>query len=117
MRKMPRCYYCKCPLDWGNPHGAHGPTRDHKIPRARGGQGGTNLVLSCRRCNEEKDNLTVDEYGAWIEAGRPPMYEFKWSLDHFRQFYERQGARPPQPRTMAPDATSTQPEREGGAGC
>jgi len=43
-------------------------TRDHVIPRARGGTDAwTNVVTSCNKCNHKKDNKTL------AEAGMKPM--------------------------------------------
>lgn len=37
--------------------------KEHVIPRSRGGSNRiSNLVLSCRSCNEKKDNLPIEEY-------------------------------------------------------
>ena len=37
--------------------------KEHVIPRSRGGSNRiNNLVLSCRSCNEKKDNLLIEEY-------------------------------------------------------
>jgi HNH endonuclease len=59
-----RCHYCGCRLHCPlcDPAGIGRPvTRDHVIPRARGGQGRGNLVASCRPCNERKaDRLPGD---------------------------------------------------------
>ena len=37
--------------------------KEHVVPRSRGGSNRiSNLVLSCRKCNEQKDNATIDEF-------------------------------------------------------
>jgi 5-methylcytosine-specific restriction endonuclease McrA len=51
------CHYCYIQLE---PDDA---TVDHLVPKSRGGTNDrSNLVLSCKRCNEEKSNLTDSEY-------------------------------------------------------
>ena len=37
--------------------------KEHVVPRSRGGSNRiSNLVLSCRSCNEKKDNLPIEEF-------------------------------------------------------
>lgn len=37
--------------------------KEHVVPKSRGGSNRiSNLVLSCRECNQKKDNLTIEEY-------------------------------------------------------
>jgi CRISPR/Cas system Type II protein with McrA/HNH and RuvC-like nuclease domain len=39
-------------------------TLDHVIPKSRGGEDSwENLVTACKSCNNEKDNLTAEEWG------------------------------------------------------
>lgn len=41
-------------------------TRDHLIPRSRGGKTEpANIILCCKKCNNEKGALTPDEYAHW----------------------------------------------------
>ncbi len=55
------CAYCHIPMDYGHPRLS--PTRDHIVPRSRGGENGThNYVRACRRCNEDKRNMFLDEW-------------------------------------------------------
>ncbi len=50
------CMYC------GDQFGVEKLTRDHIVPRSRGGQETwTNLVAACRRCNQRKGNQTPEE--------------------------------------------------------
>ena len=52
-----QCYYCGCTCEEGN------ISLDHLNPRSRGGSDlPENLVTSCIACNEEKKNMTVEEY-------------------------------------------------------
>ena len=50
-------------------------TLDHVIPQSKGGKDSwDNLVTACRRCNGEKSNLTLEEYGKEIPQPRRPHY-------------------------------------------
>jgi len=41
----------------------HHRTRDHKVPKARGGlKSPDNIVTACLKCNTDKGTLTVEEY-------------------------------------------------------
>lgn len=64
------CHYCGAPLDGHDPQRAK--TRDHKIPRSRGGgdQPG-NVVACCDLCNRTKANMTDAEFQEWRRRGRP----------------------------------------------
>lgn len=56
------CYYCHSLVlcatccGWDRLPYERQATRDHIVPKSRGGKGGDNLVLACRKCNEEKAN-------------------------------------------------------------
>jgi len=77
------CHYCgvKTTLDRpgeGKPQIQHMATKDHYIPKAEGGSGGDNIVLSCYACNHQKGGGLPDEFirdpyplrdGPW--EGRP----------------------------------------------
>jgi 5-methylcytosine-specific restriction endonuclease McrA len=61
------CYYCRRPM-YGkkNPKAKGSPllmaTEDHKRPKSEGGGRGDNIVLACRECNSDKNNLNEQEY-------------------------------------------------------
>lgn len=56
------CPYCEKPMN-GNRNGRHAASIDHRTPRSRGGSNdGRNKLVACRRCNEDKGSLTVEEY-------------------------------------------------------
>jgi hypothetical protein len=62
-----RCHYCKvklyCQLCFpvqGVRH-ARPITRDHIIPKSRGGKGGKNLIGSCFPCNQDKADRMPEE--------------------------------------------------------
>lgn len=41
-------------------------TKDHLVPTSRGGsRDKSNIVLACKRCNNEKGALTPEEYAEW----------------------------------------------------
>ena len=43
-------------------------TLDHLVPRSKGGRyRPENLILACRACNGEREDMTVEEYLAWRE--------------------------------------------------
>lgn len=51
-----RCAYCDQPIDGL-------PDPEHVLPLSRGGRNDlTNLVAACRRCNADKNDLTLDEW-------------------------------------------------------
>lgn len=57
-RDLHICGYC------GRKFGDDQLTRDHIIPRSRGGKDiWTNVVTACRHCNNDKDNKMLDECG------------------------------------------------------
>lgn len=50
-------------------------TLDHVIPQSKGGKDTwENLVTACKRCNGEKSDLTLEEYGKEIPQPRRPHY-------------------------------------------
>lgn len=56
-----KCYYCGCTVEESK------RTVDHKIPVSRGGlTKQDNLVMSCQKCNNEKDFLTEEEYNEFL---------------------------------------------------
>jgi 5-methylcytosine-specific restriction endonuclease McrA len=51
------CYYC------GKLLSRRKATKDHVIPRSKGGSDSTqNIVDACRDCNKEKGCLTIEEF-------------------------------------------------------
>lgn len=62
------CVYCPC-------DDRRKLTIDHVIPKSRGGKDTwENLVTACFKCNQEKDDLTLEEYGKVIPVPRRPHY-------------------------------------------
>lgn len=63
-----RCVYC-------NEDNRKLFTLDHVIPKAHGGPNTwENLVTSCKKCNSEKADLTLEEYGKEIPHPKRPHY-------------------------------------------
>jgi 5-methylcytosine-specific restriction endonuclease McrA len=61
-------------LAFGDPSSEFYPTRDHKIPKSRGGANHkTNIVLACASCNNEKGDMPPQEFAVYREvtAGIP----------------------------------------------
>lgn len=59
MRERWSCHYCSIELGLiGNPFGLPEMTRDHIVPRARGGRDiGWNIQISCAECNVLKSDI------------------------------------------------------------
>jgi len=77
------CPYCgvKMHRDLGLHH-PDAPSRDHKIPKCRGGAGlRNNIHVVCRHCNSDKANLTHEEYIA-VRAGRACRLDIMLEIKH-----------------------------------
>jgi len=63
-RQKGRCFYCNRLFTYnGHSRGDTNPTRDHKIPRSRGGsEVRDNIVAACERCNNRKADMTIYEF-------------------------------------------------------
>ncbi len=73
------CMYC------GNLHAIADLSRDHVLPLSRGGKDSwTNVVTSCRRCNNRKADRTPEEAGMQLLAVpfAPNQYEFLYLSNH-----------------------------------
>jgi len=71
-RSRGRCRYCGIDTDLGGQGGA-AATVDHVVALSRGGTNARhNRVLACKRCNNAKGALSVEEFQALIDAGRLP---------------------------------------------
>jgi 5-methylcytosine-specific restriction endonuclease McrA len=56
------------------------PSRDHDIPRSRGGlHVDSNILICCRSCNEDKGSLTANEYRA-VRAGLASRLDKGWAM-------------------------------------
>ncbi len=59
-------------------------TLDHVIPQSKGGKDSwDNLVTACKRCNSEKSDLTLEEYGKEIPQPRRPHYLMLMRQTHY----------------------------------
>jgi 5-methylcytosine-specific restriction endonuclease McrA len=57
------CWFCGCILLKGR--GSKGPfgfTKDHVVPRSKGGRGELNKVPACRWCNSHKANRSLEDF-------------------------------------------------------
>ena len=73
------CLYC------GKTFQSRGLSRDHVTPVSRGGANAwTNVVSSCRRCNNRKADRTPEEAGMELLAVpfAPNQYEFLYLSNH-----------------------------------
>lgn len=65
-----RCFYCNCQLRShkevpdGHPQLA---TRDHYVPRCRGGKNGSNIVVACFKCNGTKGAMSAEKFIKYLE--------------------------------------------------
>ncbi len=73
-----RCWYCGCELT--APVGAGTmpttATRDHIVPRSKGGSNrAENIVAACRGCNNAKRTMSVEQYRTKLQtaAGGAPV--------------------------------------------
>ena len=68
--KDARCFYCATFVTAWRFEQDHFATLDHLWPKCRGGGDNLgNLVLACRKCNEKKAALTLDEITGEISFG------------------------------------------------
>jgi len=83
------CWYCGNPVfpmkkQWKHPEfqgRAHRKTLDHIVPKCMGGlkinDGVPNVVVSCQDCNEEKDDLTLEEFRAVVAVREGTLTDVK----------------------------------------
>jgi HNH endonuclease len=70
-----RCWFCGVRTelaDVSSPDGITHATLEHLIPKTRAGLNHeSNLVTSCKRCNSQKKNRTVEEYRIYLRSLSP----------------------------------------------
>lgn len=71
-----RCYYCGCEVIDGlrTPKGklhAQSKTRDHIVPRMRGGR---RTVTACHRCNSRKGAMSLEEFRKKERPDSDPLF-------------------------------------------
>lgn len=67
-----KCPYCGEPMIGGLSR----PTKDHRLPRSRGGKLlNGNRVICCAKCNGDKASQTLEEFLGWLECRRDPRAE------------------------------------------
>lgn len=65
------CEYCGVTMDITNPW--RRPTRDHIVPRSKGGTNrAENLTQSCNICNEAKADSRLTEFHRWLVENNDP---------------------------------------------
>src|SRR6185312_7240222 len=77
LENQKRCWFCGIELlEWsetGYDKRHYGMlTREHLVPKSRGGRGGQNLVDACLSCNLSKGTKTVEEYRQKLFDLTPP---------------------------------------------
>jgi 5-methylcytosine-specific restriction endonuclease McrA len=66
------------------------PTKDHQLPKSRGGKGRLNLVLACQPCNQEKANMDVETYRWFLQDKKPLGKRVKFYGESWRTWRENQ---------------------------
>jgi len=66
MRHPGKCFYCEREFNW--------LTRDHVLPRSKGGKAKNNIVLACQRCNSYKANWTLPDFILYLVHFRPKYF-------------------------------------------
>jgi 5-methylcytosine-specific restriction endonuclease McrA len=67
------CPYCGDIMGQPDPNLA--PTKDHILPRSRGGTlQPANCLIVCRGCNGEKADRTLDEFATWLRGRDDERY-------------------------------------------
>jgi len=105
------CPYCKRPMDRRSFHLQ--PTRDHVIPRCRGGR---KLIICCLKCNGIKGDMLPDVWAAYMAANpgwwklskaelrrRRRMGVRKYDHPNCKGNLIRQGSPPPKPVIVPPE--------------
>ena len=88
------CAYCWCTTEIikakkGKSLPKHAATRDHIHPRSQGGPlDWSNIVLSCRKCNDKKKNKSLKE--SWLKLLITPIKNPKcWGIITFNEAQQK----------------------------
>lgn len=77
LRHSGRCYYCMARI------GLRDMTMDHFNPSSAGGRNhSANLVCSCSRCNEAKDDVDGALYLRWVRRDSNEGKVWPWPAQH-----------------------------------
>lgn len=72
------CPYCNNPMLFYTPRK---PTRDHVYPRALGGTlASSNRLIVCSPCNQDKADMTLEEFARALEGWRDARAKIVWAL-------------------------------------
>lgn len=78
------CPYCCKTLMVGS---RRFPTRDHILPRSRGGKlDDGNRLIVCAPCNNDKAAMTLEEFATWLTHRRDPRAAIVWKLVTLRRY-------------------------------
>lgn len=89
-----RCVYCASLVEEGHTEPAMRATRDHSVPKTRGGlSGDDNIVLSCESCNVLKSDMTAYEFRYFIMKGEFTKSFIIYLAKHRQTIHRTQYAR------------------------
>jgi 5-methylcytosine-specific restriction endonuclease McrA len=72
------CPYCRKTM---GRLGKHKATKDHKLPRSRGGQlTAENRIIVCWTCNGDKKDFTLGEWHERLRQGGDPRAPLVWAV-------------------------------------
>lgn len=66
------CVYCDQVMMNHPGHPARRPTRDHVRPKSKGGNSSSNVVIVCRRCNQDKGSIILVRWMLRLYAEADP---------------------------------------------
>jgi hypothetical protein len=55
-------------------------TRDHMLPKSKGGKGGANILIVCNQCNHHKGPLSLEQFAAKLTVKGDRRAAIVWSL-------------------------------------
>jgi 5-methylcytosine-specific restriction endonuclease McrA len=78
-----KCYYCESKLN-NSKHGKLRKTRDHVIPKSKGGTGAGNYVPCCDQCNLSKGSKSLYEWECFLLTAPEHKLKEVWYKLRFR---------------------------------